>query len=125
MLTRPGYYTKPSLDELAQQFTEQGHCRVENLVIGREGYGNVFFFGETDVTGLNLDDLGTSLSKKTPFIFAFVWVTLFTGLCFGHVSMGASRVCVSPVFVVAGNPLPPYTLPQFRVVHYPLRCPVR
>ena len=58
VLTRPGYYTDPSMDELAQLTDDNGHCVVENFAVGREGYGNVFFEGITDVTGLNLDDIG-------------------------------------------------------------------
>ena len=58
MLTRPGYYTCPPLDELVQMTDDNGHCEVENFSVGREGYGNVFFEGITNVTGLNLDDIG-------------------------------------------------------------------
>lgn len=57
VLRRPGYYIIPSLEELAD-YTEDGECLAENLVIGREGYGNVLFPGVTDVTGLNLDEIG-------------------------------------------------------------------
>ena len=47
------------MDELAQLTDDIGHCVVENFAVGREGYGNVFFEGITDVTGLNLDDIGS------------------------------------------------------------------
>ncbi|GAB6029666.1 hypothetical protein CHUAL_005398 [Chamberlinius hualienensis] len=57
ILTRPGYYTIPSLDELATMVDDDGNCFVENFSIGREGYGNVFFPGITNVANLNLDEL--------------------------------------------------------------------
>ena len=46
------------MDELAELTDDNGRCVVENFAVGREGYGNVFFEGITDVTGLNLDDIG-------------------------------------------------------------------
>ncbi|XP_022250007.1 nuclear pore complex protein Nup98-Nup96-like isoform X2 [Limulus polyphemus] len=57
VLKRPGYYTIPSLEELATMTDEKGNCIVENFTIGRESYGNVFFPGTTNVSGLNLDEL--------------------------------------------------------------------
>lgn len=56
-LTRSEYYTIPSLEELCRMTDSEGICLVENLTIGREGYGSVFFPGETDLTGLNLDEI--------------------------------------------------------------------
>lgn len=56
VLTRPGYYTEPSMDELATMVDEHGNCLVEDLTIGREGYGSLFFPGITNVAGLNLDE---------------------------------------------------------------------
>ncbi len=35
----------------------EGNCNVENFTIGREGYGNIFFPGVTNVAGLNLDEI--------------------------------------------------------------------
>ena len=57
VLLRPGYYTLPPLDELAALMDDDGSCVVENLVVGREGFGNVLFPGQTNVSGLNLDDI--------------------------------------------------------------------
>lgn len=57
VLRRTGYYTIPPLQELATMVDENGNCIVENFTIGREGYGNVFFPGETNVAGLNLDEI--------------------------------------------------------------------
>lgn len=57
VLTRPGYFTVPSMDELASMVGPDGHCIVENFCVAREGYGNVYFPGRTDVAGLNLDDI--------------------------------------------------------------------
>ena len=64
------------MDELAQLTDDNGHCVVENFAVGREGYGNVFFEGITDVTGLNLDDIG--IYKFGDVLFkciatSFVW----------------------------------------------------
>ena len=60
ILRRPGYYTMPSLDELADMTDEDGSCVVDKFVVGREGFGNVLFSGQTDVAGLNLDEIGAS-----------------------------------------------------------------
>ncbi|XP_078078802.1 nuclear pore complex protein Nup98-Nup96 isoform X2 [Mustelus asterias] len=57
VLTRVGYYTIPSMDELAQQLSENGECIVENFTIGRKGYGSVYFPGIVNLTNMNLDDI--------------------------------------------------------------------
>ena len=57
-LKRPGYYMIPSLDELAAYVDDNGECLAENVVIGREGYGNVMFPGIINVAGLDLDKIG-------------------------------------------------------------------
>lgn len=57
VLNRVGYYTIPSMEDLAEMVDEQGDCVVENFTVGRKGYGSVFFPGEVNVTGLNLDDI--------------------------------------------------------------------
>ncbi|XP_050720849.1 nuclear pore complex protein Nup98-Nup96-like isoform X5 [Eriocheir sinensis] len=64
-LHRPGYYTLPPLDEVAQMVITDSdnnnegaankRCPVENFTVGRYGYGNVCFLGVTDVAGLDLD----------------------------------------------------------------------
>lgn len=53
------YFTKPSIDELAaSENVDSGYCsRVPNLVVGRVGYGQIEFFGYTDVRGMNLDHI--------------------------------------------------------------------
>lgn len=61
VLRRHGYYTLPSMEELADITDKDGVCVVENFVVGREGFGNVLFLGKTDVTGMNLDEIGTLL----------------------------------------------------------------
>ena len=35
-----------------------GDCWVEDLVIGRDGFGNVMFPGQTNITNMNFDDIG-------------------------------------------------------------------
>ncbi|KAM7290406.1 nuclear pore complex protein Nup98-Nup96 [Ixodes scapularis] len=57
VLTRPGYFTVPSLEELAKLTGADGRCVVDGFTVAREGYGNAFFPGRTDVTGLNLDEI--------------------------------------------------------------------
>ncbi|XP_061596390.1 nuclear pore complex protein Nup98-Nup96 isoform X2 [Cololabis saira] len=57
ILNRVGYYTIPSLEDLAEMTDENAACVVENFTIGRKGYGSIFFPGEVNVTGLNLDEI--------------------------------------------------------------------
>lgn len=57
VLTRQGYYTIPSLDDLISIMDEQGRCFVSNFTIGRKGYGNVYFNETFDVSGLHLDEI--------------------------------------------------------------------
>lgn len=37
VLTRAGYYTIPSMEELGKMLNENGECIVENFTIGRKG----------------------------------------------------------------------------------------
>lgn len=57
ILTRVGYYTIPSMDELAQMTDDCGECIVHNFTIGRKGYGSIFFEGEVNLANLNLDEI--------------------------------------------------------------------
>ncbi|XP_062261704.1 nuclear pore complex protein Nup98-Nup96 isoform X7 [Platichthys flesus] len=57
VLNRVGYYTIPSMKDLADMTDEHGECLVENFTIGRKGYGSIFFPGEVNVSGLNLDEI--------------------------------------------------------------------
>ncbi|XP_044077200.1 nuclear pore complex protein Nup98-Nup96 isoform X6 [Siniperca chuatsi] len=57
VLNRVGYYTIPSMEDLAEMVDENGECVVENFTVGRKGYGSIFFPGEVNVTGLNLDEI--------------------------------------------------------------------
>jgi nuclear pore complex protein Nup98-Nup96 len=57
ILRRAGYYTIPSLDELAELMDKEGRCVVPYFTVGRKGYGNVYFDEEIDVAGLNLDEI--------------------------------------------------------------------
>ncbi|CAH8631056.1 unnamed protein product [Dicrocoelium dendriticum] len=56
-LTKPGYYTLPTPEELSSMIDADGRCIVEDFVIGRRHYGHILFPGDTDVTGLDLDDI--------------------------------------------------------------------
>ena len=60
VLRRHGYFILPALDELIPD--SDGRCQVENFVVAREGYGSVLFPGLTDITGMNLDEIGKFLS---------------------------------------------------------------
>ncbi|XP_075054497.1 nuclear pore complex protein Nup98-Nup96 [Mixophyes fleayi] len=57
VLTREGYYTIPSMEELAKQLDEDGQCIVDGFTIGRKGYGSIFFEGLVNLTNLNLDEI--------------------------------------------------------------------
>lgn len=92
-LTRPGYYTIPSLEKLVDYIREDGSCVVPDFTIGRKGYGNVYFGEPMDVAGLDLDDLvhfrhkeviiypddenkppvGTGLNRKAQITLDQVW----------------------------------------------------
>ncbi|KAL6867200.1 hypothetical protein ACP4OV_015224 [Aristida adscensionis] len=53
------YFTRPSIDELVErELADPGYCsRVPDFVVGRAGYGQVRFFGNTDVRGLHLSEI--------------------------------------------------------------------
>lgn len=53
-LERPEYFSKPSIEMMAQMSEEQLK-RVDNLEVGRHGYGHVQWPGPTDVRGMNFD----------------------------------------------------------------------
>ncbi|XP_061485203.1 nuclear pore complex protein Nup98-Nup96 isoform X2 [Rhineura floridana] len=57
VLTRVGYYTIPSMDELAKMTNDKGECIVTDFTIGRKGYGSIYFEGEVNLTNLNLDEI--------------------------------------------------------------------
>uniref|UniRef100_A0A8D0HTZ6 Nuclear pore complex protein Nup98-Nup96 n=1 Tax=Sphenodon punctatus TaxID=8508 RepID=A0A8D0HTZ6_SPHPU len=57
VLTRVGYYTIPSMEELAKLTSDRGECIVTDFTIGRKGYGSIYFEGDVSLTNLNLDDI--------------------------------------------------------------------
>ncbi|KFZ63494.1 Nuclear pore complex protein Nup98-Nup96, partial [Podiceps cristatus] len=57
VLTRAGYYTIPSMEELARFTNDRNECIVTDFTIGRKGYGSIYFEGEVNLTNLNLDDV--------------------------------------------------------------------
>lgn len=58
VLDRPGYFTIPSLQDLAEMYNaDKGECLAENFAIGRVDYGCITFPGITDVANMNLDEL--------------------------------------------------------------------
>ncbi|XP_036603753.1 nuclear pore complex protein Nup98-Nup96 isoform X1 [Trichosurus vulpecula] len=57
ILTRVGYYTIPSMDDLAKITNEKGECIVTDFTIGRKGYGSIYFEGVVNLTNLNLDEI--------------------------------------------------------------------
>lgn len=92
VLTRVGYYTIPSMEELGKMLNENGECIVENFTVGRKGtlritglktftcvvklsnrepfpgYGSVFFPGEVNLTNLNLDEI-VHLRRKEIIVY--------------------------------------------------------
>ncbi|KAK3025168.1 hypothetical protein RJ639_043054 [Escallonia herrerae] len=56
-LRHSDYYTEPRIQEIAaKERAEPGFCRrVKDFVVGRHGYGNIKFLGETDVRRLDLE----------------------------------------------------------------------
>ncbi|XP_074266493.1 nuclear pore complex protein NUP98A-like [Silene latifolia] len=69
-LQRPDYYTQPSIQELlSAESNDPGFCsHVQDFVVGRHGYGEVKFEGETDVRGLDLDAL-VSFNKREVIVY--------------------------------------------------------
>uniref|UniRef100_A0A663M450 Nuclear pore complex protein Nup98-Nup96 n=1 Tax=Athene cunicularia TaxID=194338 RepID=A0A663M450_ATHCN len=57
VLTRAGYYTIPSMEELARFTNDRNECIVTDFTIGRRGYGSIYFEGDINLTNLNLDDI--------------------------------------------------------------------
>jgi nuclear pore complex protein Nup98-Nup96 len=57
VLERPGYFTIPSMSDLAVMTDSKGDCFVENFAIGRVDYGCVTFPGVTNLADLNLDEI--------------------------------------------------------------------
>mgnify|MGYP002386223020 FL=1 len=55
-LTKPGYYTVPDFEALCKM-TVGELSKVKDFTVGRPGYGSITFKGETDVRGLNLDEI--------------------------------------------------------------------
>ena len=61
-LTKEGYYTDPSLEDIRKlqpsgDGTSPKHLYVKDFTIGRTEVGRVVFDGETDIAHLNLDKL--------------------------------------------------------------------
>ena len=52
------------MNELNQRIDSNGDVFVDDFVVGRKGYGQVKFYGRTNVAGLNLDEIGEDLKKK-------------------------------------------------------------
>lgn len=63
VLRRVGYFTIPTMDQLANLMEQEGRCVVDNFTVGRYNYGNIFFPDSFDVCGLNLDEIGNYLKR--------------------------------------------------------------
>ncbi|XP_007173710.2 nuclear pore complex protein Nup98-Nup96 isoform X8 [Balaenoptera acutorostrata] len=101
VLTKVGYYTIPSMDDLAKVTSEKGECIVSDFTIGRKGYGSIYFEGDVNLTNLNLDDIvhirrkevivylddnqkppvGEGLNRKAEVTLDGVWPTDKTSRC--------------------------------------------
>nr|DBA32194.1 TPA: hypothetical protein GDO54_000004 [Pyxicephalus adspersus] len=64
VLTREGYYTIPSMEELGNMVDENGECIVDGFTIGRKGYGSIFFEGPVNLTNMSLDEIVHIRSKE-------------------------------------------------------------
>jgi nuclear pore complex protein Nup98-Nup96 len=56
LLTRPKYYTIPSISKL-RKMSGQDLSQVEDFVVGHDDFGEILWPGYTDVRGLCLDDI--------------------------------------------------------------------
>uniref|UniRef100_A0A8C7E283 Nuclear pore complex protein Nup98-Nup96 n=1 Tax=Naja naja TaxID=35670 RepID=A0A8C7E283_NAJNA len=100
VLTRVGYYTIPSLEELARMTSDTGECIVMDFTVGRKGYGSIYFEGEVNLTNLNLDEIvhvrkevivypddelkppiGEGLNRRAEVTLDGVWPTDKTSRC--------------------------------------------
>ena len=54
-LTRTGYYTIPSLSQLALDTDSQ--CLVTGFTVGREGYGNIHFPATMNIANMDMDEI--------------------------------------------------------------------
>ncbi|KAM6157513.1 nuclear pore complex protein Nup98-Nup96 isoform 4-T4 [Rhynchocyon petersi] len=101
ILTKVGYYTIPSMDDLAKITNDKGECIVSDFTIGRKGYGSIYFEGDVNLTNLNLDDIvhirrkevivylddsqkppvGEGLNRKAEVTLDGVWPTDKTSRC--------------------------------------------
>ncbi|XP_045148996.1 nuclear pore complex protein Nup98-Nup96 isoform X5 [Echinops telfairi] len=101
VLTKVGYYTIPSMEDLAKITNEKGECVVSDFTIGRKGYGSIYFEGDVNLTNLNLDDIvhirrkevivylddnqkppvGEGLNRKAEVTLDGVWPTDKTSRC--------------------------------------------
>lgn len=61
--TREDYYTVPPLNKENILF-KNGQYFVENLIIGRKDFGRIYFSGISNVTGLNLDQIGRNIHDE-------------------------------------------------------------
>lgn len=57
IFTRTDYFMIPKYEELQEFVDSEGRCIVDTLVIGRYGYGNVYFATPVDLTNLNIDEI--------------------------------------------------------------------
>lgn len=55
MLSRVGYYTIPSMEDLTDMVDENGECIVENFTVGRKGDFRSLGGGQRFVIGLLID----------------------------------------------------------------------
>jgi len=56
ILTRPGYFTVPDFETLSEM-TPAELSKIRDFTVGRPKFGKITFKGETDVRGLNLDEI--------------------------------------------------------------------
>ncbi|ODM96719.1 Nuclear pore complex protein Nup98-Nup96 [Orchesella cincta] len=55
--TRPGYYVKPSVEELDRIMDQQGNCVINAFEVGRHNFGKIKFILPVNVANLNIDEI--------------------------------------------------------------------
>lgn len=93
-LRRAGYYTIPTLDELAGLVDDQGRCIVDNFTVGRLNYGNIFYPDSFDVSGLNLDEIGMCTCILYIRTILFCLLNFLIPICFLKGSCPKTTLCL-------------------------------
>ena len=75
VLTKEGYYSRPPVNEIKRRL-DDGQPVVQDLVVGRSRFGEVLFTGDTDVSDINVDELGKSYRVRGMIIISDISLSL-------------------------------------------------